>query len=131
MAKQFDQELAISKNILEKLQIFKSENLINSFHLENQLQYNIIAIYILSEKNKTFEFHQKFKKYLNELTNNFLVDVNILYNYIEDNKMYDMEFLQGREEIMQGYSTEYFGDSASISDNMDIDYYEEISRNRS
>jgi hypothetical protein len=131
MSKQFDQESAVSKKILGKLQILKSENLIHNFHLENQFQYNIIAIYILLDRNKAFEFHQKFKKYLSESTNNFLIDLNVLYNYIEDNKMYDMEFLQGREEIMQGYSIEYFGDSASISDNMDIDYYEEISRNRS
>ena len=130
MSQKFEKELSISRNINNILSRCVSSAMIDNFHMENQFQFNVIVIYILGDKHGLVEFHNYFKEILIEETQDFSVDINILYNYQFEGIMFDMEFMQGKNEIMRGYAIEEFGYYSEVSDSIDTDFYTAMARSR-
>jgi hypothetical protein len=128
MSENFEEELLISERIKIKLSADVSETLIDSFHIENQFQFSVIAIYILGKKDNNVFFHDKFKKFLIETTKNFKVEINILYNFIINEEIFDQEYMQGEAEVMRGYSIESFGYSSELSETIEPNFYSEMAR---
>lgn len=95
---------------------------IMAFRTENQFQLNKIAIYILANKADLAEIQHSFFINVYDVIISSDLSLNVLYNYIEDDTMYDMEFIQGNEEFKRGYSVREFGYLCEPSD-MDIEFY--------
>jgi hypothetical protein len=112
----------ISQKIETYLEKLQSNKKIIDFKFENQFQYNLIAIYILSEKNIIEKLNKLFFNEFSSLIGDTNLNVNILYSYIENNTLYDAEFLQGMKEIEKGYSVGAFGKYSDISD-LPEDFY--------
>ena len=109
----------ISSKIVEHL---KSDDNILAFKYENQFQFNSIAIYILGEMDKLENINSRIKNAFNFYVKDDKVILNILYNFVDQDKLYDHEFLSGKDDFIKGYSFHQFGSLSCLSD-LENDFY--------
>ena len=117
--KQYDKYSLYIVSTLNKL---KSDGYIIDFKYENQFQYEMMALYILGEKDKLYILNNIFFELISSSVDLNKLKLTILYNYIYNGVIYDADFLQGYEEIKRGYSVGYFGKYADRSE-LDKDFY--------